>query len=249
VGAVLGTTALTGLVLLADGAEKWGLFVDLVFAAHLPLAVLEGLVLGCVVSFLARVKPDLLGAAEAGGRWEPPAGVATNGRISPACADGVTAGRPAPVSLKPPALLLALGALLLTAGPARAHRLEADYSVDAARKRVLVESFYETGDSPQKATVEVFRPDGAVLAEGPLDAEGKFSFEYQAAETLKVVVSAPGGHRKVLTINARELVGEAKAPEGSRVKDVLIGVAVLLAAAAFVLSVRNARELGRLRAP
>jgi cobalt/nickel transport system permease protein len=65
--AVLSTTALTGLVLLAGGAEEWHLFVRLVFVAHLPLAVLEGLVLGCVVSFLARVKPDLLGAVVGGG--------------------------------------------------------------------------------------------------------------------------------------------------------------------------------------
>jgi hypothetical protein len=31
------------------------------FVAHLPLAVVEGFVLGFVVSFLARVKPELLG--------------------------------------------------------------------------------------------------------------------------------------------------------------------------------------------
>src|SRR5262249_50105895 len=47
---VIGTTLLTGLVLLADGAERWGTFVSLVFLAHLPLALLEGLILGMTVS-------------------------------------------------------------------------------------------------------------------------------------------------------------------------------------------------------
>lgn len=58
--AVVGTTLLIGLVLVADGAERWGTFASAVFVAHLPLAVLEGLILGVLVGFLARVKPEML---------------------------------------------------------------------------------------------------------------------------------------------------------------------------------------------
>jgi cobalt/nickel transport system permease protein len=58
--AVVGTTLLTGGVLIADGAERWGQFATAVFLAHLPLALLEGLLLGVLVTFLARVKPELL---------------------------------------------------------------------------------------------------------------------------------------------------------------------------------------------
>jgi cobalt/nickel transport system permease protein len=59
--AVLLTTALVGVVLLLDGRERWSNFVAFVFLAHLPLAIVEGLVLGCTVGFLARVKPELIG--------------------------------------------------------------------------------------------------------------------------------------------------------------------------------------------
>jgi hypothetical protein len=154
-----------------------------------------------------------------------------------------------------------MGALLLTAGPALAHRLKADSKVDVTHKRVTIESYYETGDVPHKANVKVTRPDGSLLVEGPLDEQGKFTFEYEEAETLEVIVTAPGGHRKELTIAAAKLRaapqdGSEASPSAptpadgrdeSRVKDVLIGVGFVLAAAAFALSLRNARELRRLR--
>ncbi|MBY0231927.1 MAG: energy-coupling factor ABC transporter permease, partial [Gemmataceae bacterium] len=59
--AVLGAVLLAGVVLLLDGAEKWGVFVSAVLVAHLPLALLEGGLLGMMVGFLARVKPSLIG--------------------------------------------------------------------------------------------------------------------------------------------------------------------------------------------
>ena len=57
---VLATTLLTGGVLLADGADRWSTFVNAVFIIHLPIAFIEGVILGCTVSFLARVKPEML---------------------------------------------------------------------------------------------------------------------------------------------------------------------------------------------
>jgi cobalt/nickel transport system permease protein len=58
--AVLLTLGLDSLVLLWGGGEDWHSLVLLLFLAHLPIAVLEGLVLGFTVGFLARVKPDLI---------------------------------------------------------------------------------------------------------------------------------------------------------------------------------------------
>ncbi len=64
--AVLLTAALNALVLLWGVGEDWHTVALVTFVAHLPLAVVEGVVLGHTVSFLARVKPELLraGAAE-----------------------------------------------------------------------------------------------------------------------------------------------------------------------------------------
>jgi cobalt/nickel transport system permease protein len=58
--AVLTTALLNCLVLLWGGQEDWHALALLVFVAHLPIAVIEGIVLGFTVGFLARVKPELL---------------------------------------------------------------------------------------------------------------------------------------------------------------------------------------------
>jgi cobalt/nickel transport system permease protein len=58
---VLATLILNAVVLLWGGAEDWHQIVWLVFYAHVPLVALEGVVLGFTVSFLARVKPEMLG--------------------------------------------------------------------------------------------------------------------------------------------------------------------------------------------
>jgi nickel transport protein len=161
--------------------------------------------------------------------------------------------------------------ILAVAGHARAHRLEAECRV-LPGQRVRVESWFDlTGDSPAGARVQVFRADGQLLTEGRLDREGLFVFSYPKAERLRVVVSAGAGHRKELEISETDLARPVATTEADRlapsepaapppasipradrstqvtVKDVLVGVGFLLAVAAFVLSVRNARQLRDLR--
>jgi cobalt/nickel transport system permease protein len=58
---VLATIALNCLVLLLGGETDWSMTVLLLIVLHLPLAVIEGVVVGFAVGFLARVKPELLG--------------------------------------------------------------------------------------------------------------------------------------------------------------------------------------------
>ena len=60
---VILTVALNVLVLAwgAPESESWDKLAQIVFVAHLPIALLEGIVLGFTVSFLARVKPEMLG--------------------------------------------------------------------------------------------------------------------------------------------------------------------------------------------
>jgi cobalt/nickel transport system permease protein len=59
--AVLTTMLLNCLVLLWGGQEDWHSLALLTFVAHLPIAVIEGIVLGFAVGFLARVKPEMIG--------------------------------------------------------------------------------------------------------------------------------------------------------------------------------------------
>jgi cobalt/nickel transport system permease protein len=63
VTAVLATVLLNSLALLAGGTNRAGMRTPalLLCVIHLPLAVIEGTVLGFLVGFLARVKPEMLG--------------------------------------------------------------------------------------------------------------------------------------------------------------------------------------------
>jgi nickel transport protein len=138
-------------------------------------------------------------------------------------------------------------ATLALAPAARAHRLEGDYRVLPGGK-VRVEAWFETGDAPKGAKVRVYRADGSPLfpEPGELDARGEYVFPYEKAEDLKVVISAGEGHRKEFTIPAGQLSGPGPAPASARdfpAKDLLLGITFLLALAAFVLSLRNARRL------
>lgn len=230
--AVVGTTLLTGLVLLLDGAERWGTFVSVVFVAHLPLALLEGLIAGSIVAFLARVKPEMLGTVPQPAEEEVPPALP-----APAFHTGSTQA------------VLAVLALLGLAPTALAHALEVNCTVDRAARRVAVISFYETGDPPEQGTVCVRRSGGEVLVEGKLDAKGHFAFSYDKAEPLSVHVRGTGGHHAVARITAAELGGEVLASEpsrSSRLRDLLVGVGLVLALASFVMSWRNSVRLGRL---
>ncbi len=203
---VLGALILLGAVLLLDGQEKWGRFVSLVFVVHLPLALLEGVIVGLAVAFLARVKPALL-------------------RPTPS---------PAAVAVL---CLLALGA------PAWAHGLETKHDVDRVKKTVTVTVFFELGDAPRNGHVKVTGP-GGVVAEGQTDKEGRFTFAYERAERLEVQTTAEGGHSARFTIHPDEI--PAAPPTSTRAADLMAGVALLLALAAFVMAWLNAARLRRI---
>jgi ABC-type Co2+ transport system permease subunit len=65
--AVLSTALLTSLALAYGGIEpqSWRRLAEIMFVVHLPVALVEGIVLGFTVSFLARVKPEMLGRSAA----------------------------------------------------------------------------------------------------------------------------------------------------------------------------------------
>ncbi len=272
VSAVLLTLALHAITLLWGGAEDWHNLVVLVFVVHLPIAVLEGIVLGFTVGFLAHVKPELLAGDTQ--HWRADAAHALGTGQENGYFPATSAIQPAPVAesldsskitLPPTALLLALAAGLVCCGTAQAHRLEAEYRV-LPGKKVQVECWFDlTGDAPVGAEVQVFLPNQSLLTRGTADAKGVFVFPYEEAADLTIVINAGAGHRKELAVPKAALLqgsqsaeadghpaGEASTWHADRtskveVKDILTGLALLLALAAFVLSLRNARALRELR--
>jgi cobalt/nickel transport system permease protein len=59
-GAVAASVGLNFLVLLVGGKEDWETLAKLVLLAHIPVVVIEGLILGVVVRYLEKVKPEML---------------------------------------------------------------------------------------------------------------------------------------------------------------------------------------------
>jgi cobalt/nickel transport system permease protein len=60
-GAVAGTVLLNFYVLLVGGKEDWQVLARLVLLAHVPVVIIEGLMLGVLVRYLEKVKPEMLG--------------------------------------------------------------------------------------------------------------------------------------------------------------------------------------------
>jgi cobalt/nickel transport system permease protein len=59
-GAAAGAVILNFLALLLGGAENWETLAKLVLLAHVPVVILEGLMLGVIVKYLEKVKPEML---------------------------------------------------------------------------------------------------------------------------------------------------------------------------------------------
>lgn len=62
-GAVAGAVLLNFCALLFGGADDWETLARLVLLAHIPVVILEAAMLGVLVRYLEKVKPELLGAA------------------------------------------------------------------------------------------------------------------------------------------------------------------------------------------
>jgi cobalt/nickel transport system permease protein len=58
--AVAGAAVLNFLALWLGGQEDWSTLARLVLLAHLPVVVIEGLILGVVVRYVEKVKPEML---------------------------------------------------------------------------------------------------------------------------------------------------------------------------------------------
>jgi cobalt/nickel transport system permease protein len=62
--ATTGTVLLNFFVLLAGGKDDFQTLAKLVLIAHMPVIVLESLLLGVLASYLEKVKPEMLGMAK-----------------------------------------------------------------------------------------------------------------------------------------------------------------------------------------
>jgi nickel transport protein len=144
-----------------------------------------------------------------------------------------------------------LGVLLATPGTAGAHRLEAEATVRSFGT-VEVEAWFETGDTPKAAQVQVFRADGRLLTEGKIDDQGRFTFTYTDPEPLRVVVNAGIGHRAEVRISKAYLErdpppahpAEVRQKTGPQFERLALGIAILLTVALGAILLQRARRMG-----
>jgi len=191
---VLVTVLLHCAVLILGGERDWQVWALVDVLIHLPIAVVEGIVVGFTVSFMARVKPEML-------RWYALAAEVESPPALPA--EAITA-KDDRVRLP----LLVLAGLLLFPALAHAHALEAA-AVVRPGWQVQVESWYETGDAPGGARVEVFGGNGRLISEGRLNARGIHVFTCLDPGPLRIVVNAGAGHRAEATVPAATLARSA----------------------------------------
>jgi cobalt/nickel transport system permease protein len=59
-GAAAGSVVLNFLALFLGGKEDWEMLARLVLVAHIPVVIVEAILLGVVVRYLERVKPEIL---------------------------------------------------------------------------------------------------------------------------------------------------------------------------------------------
>jgi cobalt/nickel transport system permease protein len=201
---VLATVILHCGVLVLGGSQDWHVWALIDLIIHLPIAVLEGVIVGFTVGFLARVKPEMLG-------WTPPPvyfemSPSVNGTSANGVADAAITTKEEGIrhSGNWPKLMALLALLFLAQTPAYAHRLEAE-AVVRPGWQIQVEGWYETGESAQDARVWVRGASDQILTEGRLNKQGVFLFSHREVEPLLIVVDAGSGHRAEVRIAAEEL--------------------------------------------
>jgi cobalt/nickel transport system permease protein len=260
---VLATVALNCLVLLAGGETNWALPASILVIAHLPVAVVEGLVLGFAVGLLARVRPDIIGMRTKT-RYpvlstEPAADGEQPSDFTPPSAGKEICNLQSAICNQKHLLALLL-IVFVPAGPAWAHRLKGEYKI-LPGQRVRVEAWFDlTADSPAGALVQAIRENGETLAEGKLNEKGTFFFSFSRAEALRIVISAGAGHREELHVPEDELKNhltdaalagtEVSLPDESALAErrpaiahlilkAIFGVGVVMALAVFALAWRR----------
>jgi hypothetical protein len=167
------------------------------------------------------------------------------------------------VGIKGLRIWLALAGFLTVT--AQAHRLSLTW--ERVGTNVVVTAATE-GTPSAGASVECLTDSGGLWAAGTLDEQGRFAVGIPTGGGLAVSVNAGLGHRRSLTISASELQAagmtgtgsDAKAMEAgegiggkpvggstdagfSTLPRVLLGLALLLAAAGAWMSVQNSRRL------
>jgi len=181
-GAIVLSGAMTAASLALSG-DSFLMAGRLIFLAHIPVAALEGVISALVLTFLLRVRPEIV----------PRPGRRTG---------------PAPRTLHC-ALWCGLAVLLSLSGRADAHRVNIFAWYDGTQIRG--EGYFAGGQPAMNAPVEVYGPSGAKAFEVTTDSEGLFACRPETPGEYRLVLKAGPGHAAETTVAAGD-AGSGTAP-------------------------------------
>jgi len=235
--ATLAAVLVSGAVffmVMALGGESLARVAAVTLIPNAIIAIIDGVVAASAVGFLVRVKPELL----PGGSRPAPEAPARSRARAPIWGMAAIAGL----------------ACALAPRDAMAHSLRA--TARSENRTVTVLAFYSDDEPAASVHVRVALADGAVVASGETDIEGKFRFPCPPPADLLATIDDGSGHRVELAIPAalcregpglREVhsSGPALGWIGSTWVRAAAGVAVIILVFVIVLLIFRATRHGR----
>jgi hypothetical protein len=164
--------------MVTTGAAFWAV-AKTVLWIHVGIMIFEGLVAAGCVSFLMKVRPDMLAGWKRGGAARPAA---------------------------PPVAFwagLALAGMFLLPTTAHAHKLLIDYT--PVKEGVLIEAFFPDGKPALNTTMRLMTEDGTVVAKGMTNDHGGHLFAVPEITDYVADADAQMGHYATVNIPASAL--------------------------------------------
>jgi cobalt/nickel transport system permease protein len=150
---------------LAFSGESFVAVSKLVFVAHLPIAIAEGVLSVLIISFLLKTKPEVI-------KGNLRSGTARPGLVS---------------------IIIIQILIVVFCSQAQAHKVNLFAWYDG--KMVLAEGYFSGGNKAMNSTIMVFDSAGKEVFHGKTDKKGEFSFEPPGNGEYRLVLEAGMGHR------------------------------------------------------
>ena len=174
---------------LAFSGDSFVTAGKMVFLAHIPIAIAEGVISVLIVSFLLKTKPEMIR-----GSMDKSTNSKTNSQV-------VT--------------MIAISILLAVANQADAHRVNLFAWCDG--DMIQAEGYFSGGKKAVNSTVLIYDFHGTEIFQGKTDKQGKFSYKPPGDGEYRLVLEASMGHRAETVVHV-EGIGSASsvAPESGQ---------------------------------
>jgi len=184
-GAIIMSAAMVAGSLALSG-DSFIAVSKLIFVAHIPIAVAEGILSVLIISFLLKTKPEVI--------------------------KGNMYSRAAKLGLVSIIIIPIL--IGICSSQAHAHRVNLFAWYDG--KMILAEGYFSSGNKAMDSTILVLDSRGKEVFHGMTDKKGKFSFKPPGNGEYRLVLEAGMGHRAEALVSVKGMESEGAAPEAGQ---------------------------------